>query len=372
MRRMAGFSMVELLLALALGVVVVAGIVQLFVGNSQTYALLTGQSRMQENGRFALDFIERAVRSAGYMGCAPERENIVRGLRGAGTPIDDWTILFEFDMTRFVEGFEGNADGSFTPPLANLPTTVGAANAVNLYNDGTGIDPAVIEPQTDVLIVRRVSEGTRLLQTLQPTGNPVVRAPGGDPGFGVNDVVMVSDCEQGAVFKVSGITPAGNQATLFHATSTAGDFFENGDQIMSPTGTIPFTLSYLGRSYGEEAVVGEVLTTIFYVADSAGTNNRGDTPLSLWRREGSSAAVELIEGIEDLEVLYGIDNTPNDGISDVNQYVTFPNVPDVDQIVAVRVTVTANSIDSVTTQGDGVLRNAFTQTILVRNANPAA
>ena len=166
---------------------------------------------------------------------------------------------------------------------------------------------------------------------------------------------------------------AGNQATLLNATATTGDFFENADTIASPTGPIAYTLSFLGRSYGEEAVVGEVQTTIFFVApSSAGTNNRGDVPLSLWRRVGSTNAAELIEGVEDLQVLYGIDNTPADGISDANQYVTFPNVPDVDQIVAVRVSVTANSVDAVSDAGDGILRRTFTQTILVRNANPAA
>jgi type IV pilus assembly protein PilW len=367
MRRNQGFSLIELLLALALGVVVVAGIVQLFVGNSQTYTLLTGQSRMQENGRFALDFIERSVRSAGYMGCAPERDNMVKGLRG------NWSTLYEFDVTQFVQGHEGNGDGSFTPPLAALPTTVGAVNAGNLYNDGTGIDPAVIAPQTDVLVVRQVSAGTPLVQILQPDGNPVVAAPGGNPGFGVNDIVMVSDCEQAAVFKITGMNVAGNEATLLNATSTTGDFFENADVIASPAGPIAYTLSFLGQSYAEEAVVGQLQTTIFFVAPTgAGANNRGDVPLSLWRRVGSTAAVELIEGVEDMQVLYGIDNTPADGISDANQYVTFTNVPDVNQIVAVRIAVTANSVDAVTEAGDGILRRTFTQTILVRNANPAA
>ena len=47
------------------GVIVTAGIVQLFVSNDQTYTLLTGQARMQESARFALDFISRSARDAG-------------------------------------------------------------------------------------------------------------------------------------------------------------------------------------------------------------------------------------------------------------------------------------------------------------------
>ncbi len=78
--RSKGFSLIELMLALALGLVVVTGIVQLFVGNSQTYAVLEGQSRLQENARFAFDFISRSAQTAGFWGCAPERANVVKGL----------------------------------------------------------------------------------------------------------------------------------------------------------------------------------------------------------------------------------------------------------------------------------------------------
>ena len=62
----AASRLIELMLALALGIVVTAGIVTLFVGNNQTYTLLNGQSRMQENARFALDFIKEQSRSSGF------------------------------------------------------------------------------------------------------------------------------------------------------------------------------------------------------------------------------------------------------------------------------------------------------------------
>src|SRR5690554_2018743 len=103
--RSGGFSLVELLLALALGLVVVTGIVQLFVGNSQTYNILNGQARLQESARFALEFISQTARSAGYLGCAPQPDKLVRGLRG------DWDQLPEFDVTRIVQGYD-NAGGA--------------------------------------------------------------------------------------------------------------------------------------------------------------------------------------------------------------------------------------------------------------------
>jgi type IV pilus assembly protein PilW len=358
----AGFSLVELMLALALGLVVVTGIVQLFVGNSQTYSVLNGQARLQENARFAMEFISRAARSAGYFGCAPEAVNMVKGLRG------NWNAMPEFDITQIVQGHNGNADGTWSPTLATLPRTTGGVN-VNVYIPGNGIDTTSIEPGTDVLVLRGMQNpGRSLTQVLQPTGDPVISAPGGNTGFGVNDVVLLANCEQAAVFRVTGMNVAGDEATLFHATSAAGNLYENSDQISSPTGLIPFTLSYLGRSYGEDANVGALETTYFFIAPSLGEDNQGNPPSALWQKVGSARPVELVQGVEDLEVLFGVDTTLTDGISNANQYVDFDDVPDANQVVSLRVSLVVNSVDTV--DAGNRLSRTFSKTVLLRNANP--
>ncbi|MFU8817085.1 MAG: PilW family protein [Pseudomonadales bacterium] len=363
-KRAAGFSLVELILALALGLVVVTGIVQLFVGNSQTYAVLNGQARMQENARFAMEFISRAARSAGYFGCAPERPNIVRGLMGT------WDTIPEFDITRMVQGYEGGG-GGWSPAITSVPRTVGGTNT-NVYIPGNGINTNVIVPGTDVLVFRsKQLPGQRLVETLQPDGNPVVTAPGGNPGFGVGDIVMVADCEQGAVFRVTAMTVNGNEATLRYDTF-GGGLYDNGAIIESPTGSVPFTLSYLGRSYGPDTTVAALQSTYFFVAPGAGVDNQLNPVPSLWQKLGSAAPVELVQGVEDLQVLYGIDTTLNDRVANANQYVTFNNLPnpnDPDNVVSVRVSLTVNSIDAVTDDGQ-VLRRTFSKTILLRNADP--
>lgn len=361
--RQGGLSLVELLLALALGIVVVTGIVQLFVGNSQTFNVINGQSRMQENARYAMDFVSNAARNAGYLGCAPERNNIVRGLRG------NWGNIPEFDITQFVQGYDANGAGSWTPPLTTLPRSEGGSN-FNVHTAGNGIDTNDIVDGTDVLVFRTVQNpGQRLTAVLQPTGTPVITAPGGDPGFDNGSVVFLSDCEQGALVRVTNIAASGDEATLTLATTAAGTVFENADNIPGPTGFVPFTLSFLGRSYGEEASIGEVLTTIFFVAPSAGADNQGNIPNALWQKVGTAAPVEVVQGIDDFQVLYGVDTTLTDGVANANQYMPFDAVPDPDQIVSVRVTVAVNSVDAVTDDGNRLART-FSKTISVRNAQP--
>lgn len=62
-----GLSMVELLIAMALGLLLMTGVIQVFLTSRQTYAANEAMGRLQENGRFALDFIARNARNAGYI-----------------------------------------------------------------------------------------------------------------------------------------------------------------------------------------------------------------------------------------------------------------------------------------------------------------
>jgi type IV pilus assembly protein PilW len=344
-RRHHGFSLIELLLALALGVLVVTAIVQLFVSNSASYSLLTGQARLQENGRIALEMIGRTVRQAGFYGCGPERQNILMGLNGTGD------MIFEFDIMRPVQ-------------------TVAGGGGINWYDGlpGNSGIPAAAAIAGDVLVVR--SFGTpqlRLAETMQPDGDPVVALVGGQPPFAVNQVMMLADCDQGAIFRVTGVTNLGTRISLQHAPGSMGQIFEN-----SPATTI---LSPTGLSYGRDALIAPLQTTFLYVAPSAAVvNNAGNIPSALWLKEGPRAPVELIAGVENLRILFGVDDAPGDDLMRVSRYLPYPTVLasglTARQIISVKASVTVNSTDVVADVGDGLLRRTFTETFFLRNAKP--
>lgn len=357
-----GFSLLEMLLAMALGLIVVTGIVQLFIGNSQSASVISGQARLQENARFAFEFISHAARRAGYFGCIRDEQTRVWGL--VGNPVQ----LPEYNVDQSVGGFDANGDGTWTPSQLNMPGgTPGNTNA------GAGIDIASINPGSDVVVFRNLRQPTqRLTVTAQPLDDAVVTAPGGNPGFGVDDVVMIADCEQAVVFRVTGMNTAGGEATLQNATLTGGTsaFFQNAAQVTPPAGPqVAFTKSFLGRSYGTDSVVGAVEATYFFIAESTRANNVGDMPMALWQKVGSAAPVELIQGVQDMQILYGVDTTLADNIPNPNQYVLASAVPDPRQVVSIRVILTVNSIDQVT-EDNNTLTRTFSKTILVRNANP--
>ena len=361
-RTQGGFSLIEMLLAMTLGLIVVTGIVQLFIGNSQSSSVISGQARLQENARFAFEFISGAARRAGYFGCIRDPQTRVWGL--VGNPVQ----LPEYNIDEPVGGFDAQGGNVWVPSAINLP-----GGTPGNTNQGGTIDGAAIEDGTDIVVFRYLRQPTqRLVNTLQPNEDAVITAPNNDPGFEADDIVMVADCEQAAVYRVTNMTTGGDQATLENLANTGGTsaFFQNSALVTPPAGPqVPFTKSLLGRSYGPDAVIGELESTFFFIAESARPNNAGDMPLALWQKVGPDAPVELIQGVEDMQILYGIDTTLADGIANPNRYVPASGIPDARQVVAIRVSLTVNSIDRVT-ENNQTLQRTFSKTILIRNANP--
>ncbi len=73
-----GFSLVEVLIALAIGAVVMAGAVQMFKSNSSAFRLLQYVQDMEQNARVGIDFMARDLRRAGM------------GLGTNGAPVYKW------------------------------------------------------------------------------------------------------------------------------------------------------------------------------------------------------------------------------------------------------------------------------------------
>jgi type IV pilus assembly protein PilW len=361
-----GFSIIELILALGLGLVVTAGVVQLFVGNNQTYTMLTGQSRLQESARYAMDFITRSARATGYYGCDPDNDKIYNTLNGP------WAGLFEMDLTNPIQSFDYTGNGTdtglndWTPSLSVLPRMTGAGTSINTVVDGTGIDTDELIPGTDILVFRRVEvPGAPITAITQSTAGPITVVDDGTNTFAVDDFAVISNCEQAALFRITGVAagaaaPSG-EATLVLSRAAGAGIYENAAGA---------TLSDQGIPYGnavnpQGATVGRVITDIYYIANGTGENNRGQAPRSLWRRSGTQAPSELVEGVWDLQVSFGIDTTPNDNNLSANRYVDFNSMGLNDVVRALRLEVTTSTVDVVV--GDEPTRRTFVQTISLRN-----
>lgn len=73
---MLGFTLIELMISLTLGLVIMLAAMQLLLTNQMSFNLQSGMGNVQENGRFALDYINSTVRSAEYSQTVEESPDV--------------------------------------------------------------------------------------------------------------------------------------------------------------------------------------------------------------------------------------------------------------------------------------------------------
>lgn len=198
MPRMSGYSLIEVMISVLIGLLLIAGALTVFISNRQTYIVSENIGRIQEAARVSFELLGRDLRIAGSNPCA---SNVVQRnvLNNAGTawwsppnpvttppPDAGWTFLL---------GFEGNV----AMPGIAFGTTTGQRVA------GTDGFQSVAAPPTGAQVAMHAPTTATL--TLNSTTH----------GFTAGDIAMICDFENATVFKVTAAT--GNQIT--HGTTGA-------------------------------------------------------------------------------------------------------------------------------------------------------
>ena len=113
-RREFGVSLVELLVAVVIGLLLLLGVIQIYLTSKQSYNAQAELARMQENGRFAMDLITRDLRRAGFWGGNVDT-NTIAGDPGPFPPSDntcnnsDWGRMITWRVTGLNNGEAGYA-----------------------------------------------------------------------------------------------------------------------------------------------------------------------------------------------------------------------------------------------------------------------
>jgi type IV pilus assembly protein PilW len=178
--RQRGLTLVEIMVALTLGLVLIAGLLQLFVGTRQSYRTQENLSRVQENGRYALEFISRAVRIAGYRSrnnieAEKNFDDIFPGSLAVEGANDDAAtgnnILDGTDnITIRFEGENGGGDGAVLNCLGGSVTSpigapVGARNTLTV-TDGNELHCATQPIVGGAETVQPIIDGVEDMQIL--------------------------------------------------------------------------------------------------------------------------------------------------------------------------------------------------------------
>lgn len=155
--RQRGFTLVELMVAVALGMLVMVALVAVYLNVSRTNSEMYKTNGLIENGRFAIDVLNEDLAHAGYWGgYVPTFDNF--SLRTVPTPCPGALPADPCDVPDAASLANGPcfAYASWTP--AYRATLMGIP--VEVYGDGVppGCDTATLikdrKPGTDVLVVR--------------------------------------------------------------------------------------------------------------------------------------------------------------------------------------------------------------------------
>lgn len=294
-----GLSLIELMIAMLIGLVLLLGATQIFGAASSAYRLAKGVARLQEGGRFATDYLSRDIRLAGHMGCASDQIIVRRDgsedLLAAHTTFGAAAVpALQFNYA--IQGYEASGTGpgtsatlletpqvggTYTPALpSELQTALsnrvaGSDILVLRYLDGQGVPlSAAVNSAAPALALTATSADWSLLQ-------------GGldNPGlFGI------TGCDDAVVFQASAVSPA--------ASVTVG-----ATPLNAALGNVNFKFPQGAMLYRAESEV-------YYV----GLNE--DSRPSLYRvrftaAPGAAAVTaqkeELVEGVESMQLLYGQD-----------------------------------------------------------------
>lgn len=87
--RVRGFGLIEVMIALVLGLIVVAGIIQIFISTKTTYQTQLAAARIQEDARFVLSKLIQEIRMTGMYGCLKFDTAVSTGAVAVPTNLDN-------------------------------------------------------------------------------------------------------------------------------------------------------------------------------------------------------------------------------------------------------------------------------------------
>lgn len=323
-RSMRGFSLVELMIAMVLGLIVIAGAGSVFLASSRTYQTNTALSEVQTNSRIAFELLARDIRNAGQNDCN-NNGRVANVLNDQGT---DW--------------------------FANW------ANALHGYT-GTQADPAVA---TGTGVGQRVA-GTDSVETLGmgSTGLSVNQHNPTAAQFKLNntttnlqggDLIMVCDQDHAAMLQVT--TYSSSSVTVTHnpGTGTPGNCSKglgwptscttNGNPYAFLPNSIIAKLQASDWYIGNNSVGGKSLYKISMI-------NSGGVP--------ATQAQEMVRNVDKMQLKYHQAGN--------NDFVTADLVTNWAVVDAVRVTLQLESSDKRAGTNYTPITRSFTATTTIRN-----
>lgn len=328
-----GMTLIELMVSSALGLIILLGVLAVYENGKKTYNATDALSRQQEYARYTFNRFTQELRMVGYAGCVGSLDSLSFSLNSSTD--------FAYRFNSPLEGFEATTT-SWSPSLDAAIATPKTGTDVITFRATYGDAPVIANHQG----------------ATQGNGDITIRK---DHQINTDDIVMISNCEKATVFQVTDIDESNaNNSKLKHVTGGSS----------SPGNS---TAQLGGRYRGGEIM--KLSTTTYLVREIT-----GEIP-SLWRQDGENTPVKLVDGVEDMQILYGEDTDTADNIVAASEYRKASDVTDWNQVISIRVSLLLVSEDSnlatssqtynfngtTRTATDKRVRHVFNTTVTLRN-----
>jgi type IV pilus assembly protein PilW len=325
-----GFTLVELMVSMVLGLVVVGGVISVLIANRNSYRTNEGLSQVQESARTTFELLSRDLRQTGSTGC----DNARRMANVLNSPTAEWWRTWVS-----VQGFDG-VDTAVTTGAADTQRVAGT-DTLHLHSiEGGGFPVDVHAPLA----------GTMTLNVVTP------------PAIGPGDIMMICDFDHAAIFQASTYTAASRTLTY----TTGGSPGNCNIGLGFPTDCTTPNIYPFPRN----AWVGKLQAVTWYIGNNGRVDDGGR---SLYRVRldtgGVLATEEVVSGVSNMQVEYG--RNGSDVVADATAITAAAAWP---QVNSVFVTVTLNSTDQrVSTNAaaaTGRIERTFTYLVALRNRVP--
>ena len=346
-------SLIEVLVALAVGLLLLAAAVGMFISNQRVYREQQMMSRLQEDMRYTVDTLLFDIRMAGHLGCGDRADRVQIIVQNP----QPWAVITD---NNTLEGMEGKATTKQWEPGTD---TGGIADALT---DTDGIGMRFMQP-TGVEITTAMTSASAALN--------VAALPGGDLALlEQNGSYAISDCRGAEVFVASGDPTDGTVEHAAGSANTSASFSRVYDEDAN-------LYRFVSRRYLVQGIAGDAnrpgLFRIEYAQDVDDSDGDGDSSEYIHHSQ------LLVEGVENMQLAYLAGGTEFETADDVGNWgnVTAVRLVLLFRTVEENFHLTADSasytlLGGATEKGDTAAaasdfrrRRVFSTTIQVRNRN---
>ena len=278
-----GYSMLELLVAMTMGILILASAVTMQVSNRTDFRNTASELQMKTNAKLAAEFIGNSLRSVGSMGCRTVAA--YEGGKGAGERSESsYNISLNdpgglpwanFNAGHEIQGYQAVGAGWVPTPHPTLGLTG-------------------MLPGSDALTLRGTIGESYVLQIRNPGDTAYfLNIPAGtDVRIAQNNFAVASTCKDAEIFRVTSSDAVIDTGVIGRAAGGGAD--ENEFGVCNYNDGCIFS-----DIHGE---LSRVATLTYYVAN----NDRG-VP-TLFRGIDGDTPSPLVEGVERMKIDYGIEN----------------------------------------------------------------